>query len=114
MKNENTLYIDKNKTKLLLSENVYSIAASVVEEKKYILSGNLFLNEKETEKRILILVSFEGITLSQELAAKYNLSYSLKYGAFKYAKTDKNTNFSISFSAPSNIESKELDIIKLF
>ncbi|HIQ27053.1 MAG TPA: hypothetical protein EYH42_00960, partial [Sulfurovum sp.] len=98
------LYLDPNNNKVLVTDEVIYTQTKVIPEEVYTLVGSVFMDKKETEKKVLLLIQFGDTKLSKELSLKSGLSYSERYGAFKYLTANKNNKFSLSFTIPKNEE----------
>lgn len=108
--NTQAIVFDKNKNNVLLTENsIYTEAKIVSSDHTYTLSGKVLFDSAETEKKILLLVKFENIIMTKELCIKCNLSFSERYGAYKYITKN---SFSFSFVVPENAKKVTLGIRK--
>jgi len=112
MINQETLFFDRIKERVKLIENFNYVQSKVIANEEYTLSGSLYFNKKETEKKILLVVSFNNMILSKEESLKCGFSYSEKYGTFKYLTANINDQFSFRFSIPLGIDSIRIGIRK--
>ncbi len=114
MSNKESFFIDRSIDRIMLTDRIEYVQTRIVAEKKYTISGNLYLDKKETEKKVLLLVSFDDMILSKEESLKCGLAYSEKYGAFKYLSANTNDQFSFTFSIPKGVENITIGIRKWY